>query len=43
MIKNNDYNSAIEIIKDYIPDSNISKISEGALITTPIEQGGKKL
>jgi FlaA1/EpsC-like NDP-sugar epimerase len=28
MIKNHDYNSVIEIIKDYIPDSNISKISE---------------
>ncbi|MDY6894182.1 MAG: nucleoside-diphosphate sugar epimerase/dehydratase, partial [Thermotogota bacterium] len=27
IIKNNDYNGAIEIIKDYIPDSNISKIS----------------
>ena len=27
MIKNNDYNSVIEIIKDYIPDSNISEIS----------------
>jgi FlaA1/EpsC-like NDP-sugar epimerase len=27
IIKNNDYNSAIKIIKDYIPDSNISKIS----------------
>ncbi|PNR94887.1 MULTISPECIES: polysaccharide biosynthesis protein [Petrotoga] len=43
MIKNNDYNSAIEIIKDYIPDSNISKISEGTLTTTTIKQGGKKL
>jgi FlaA1/EpsC-like NDP-sugar epimerase len=27
IIKNNDYNSVIEIIKDYIPDSNISEIS----------------